>query len=411
MAANVPAQRGRGERVGHGSCILAFQDCWDSDRSRASQAFKQKEGHHGCQGPHVGAQARDANRFAACDFTHRSWAAGSARLQTAGMPGAARQANGVLFSRQLAALRQAEPAAGAVASTAPSPPSEVVVQRGDTLTSLVRARWVALGGAREALSAPEAHRWALQVARDNGLSDPDRILVGQHLVVGSPSRPLAQAAAAQARVSLPPSVVRVDVPGPAGNSANPILTQTLNRAVDRGYIARAERGLVSERIEALAGKHGFRPDDFAKAVLMESDGLNPKASNGRCHGIIQFCSGPDRGAASAGYGQRPQEILNLSVLQQLDLVDRYFDDTRLREFRGREGQVRLDDLYLTILTPAARQERSLTAALPIAGPQALDLHVGRERQAPITRSSILAGLNVNARARLGQFMLPELMAR
>ncbi len=338
-------------------------------------------------------------------------AAGSARLQTAGMPGAAHQANGVLFSRQLAALRQAEPAAGAVASTAPSPPAEVVVQRGDTLTSMVRARWVALGGAREALSAPEAHRWALQVARDNGLSDPDRILVGQNLVVGSPSRPLAQAAAAQARVTLPPSVVRVDVPGPAGNSANPILTQTLNRAVDRGYIARAERGLVSERIEALAGKHGFRPDDFAKAVLMESDGLNPKASNGRCHGIIQFCSGPDRGAASAGYGQRPQEILNLSVLQQLDLVDRYFDDTRLREFRGREGQVRLDDLYLTILTPAARQERSLTAALPIAGPQALDLHVGRERQAPITRSSILAGLNVNARARLGQFMLPELMAR
>ncbi len=338
-------------------------------------------------------------------------AAGGARLQTSGMPGAARQANGVLFSRQLAALRQAEPASGAVASTAPSPPAEVVVQRGDTLTSLVRARWVALGGAREALSAPEAHRWALQVARDNGLTDPDRIQVGQNVVVGSPARPPAPAAVATARVPLPPPVVRVDVPGPAGNSANPILTQTLNRAVDRGYIARAERGLVGERIEALAGKHGFKPDDFAKAVLMESDGLNPKASNGRCHGIIQFCSGPDRGAASAGYGQRPQEILNLSVLQQLDLVDRYFDDTRLREFRGREGQVRLDDLYLTILTPAARQERSLTAALPIAGPQALDLHVGRERQAPITRSSILAGLNVNAKARLGQFMLPELMAR
>ncbi|MFN5701748.1 MAG: LysM peptidoglycan-binding domain-containing protein, partial [Betaproteobacteria bacterium] len=112
-------------------------------------------------------------------------AAGGARLQTSGMPGAARQANGVLFSRQLAALRQAEPASGAVASTAPSPPAEVVVQRGDTLTSLVRARWVALGGAREALSAPEAHRWALQVARDNGLTDPDRIQVGQNVVVGS----------------------------------------------------------------------------------------------------------------------------------------------------------------------------------------------------------------------------------
>jgi hypothetical protein len=304
-----------------------------------------------------------------------------------------------------------------------------------------------MGGAREALTAHEAHRWALQVARDNVLADPDRIQVGQGLMLGSPmaagaaamnksaTTPMATtpgtprpAAAAMPPAkpavtpaptaiskpmtsSMPASIVRVDAAGQASGLLNPMLTQTLDRAVELGYIPTADRGTVSQRIEALAGKHGFKPDDFAKAVLMESDGLNPKASNGRCHGIIQFCSGPDRGAASAGYGQRPQEILKLSVLQQLDLVDRYFDDTKLRDFRGRDGQVRLDDLYLTILTPAARQERSLTAALPIAGPQALDLHVRRERQSPITRSSILAGLNVNAKARLGQFVVADLMAR
>jgi len=331
------------------------------------------------------------------------------------------------FSRQLAVLRRDDQAPG---GPVPAPSvAEVTAKRGDTLTSLVRARWAALGGAREAMTAQEAHRWALQVARDNGLANPDRIQVGQSLVVGLPAasataltttKPTVavvnRTSVAPAPKSLPPapvahSIVRVDAAGPAGSGPSPLLAQTLTRAVDLGYIPENDRTLVSGRIEALAGKHGFRPDDFAKAVLMESDGLNPRASNGRCHGIIQFCSGPDRGAASAGYGQQPQEILNLTVLQQLDLVDRYFDDTKLREFRGRDGQVRLDDLYLTILTPAARQERSLTAALPIAGPQALDLHVRRERQAPITRSSILAGLNVNAKARLGQFMVSHLMAR
>lgn len=30
--------------------------------------------------------------------------------------------------------------------------------------------------------------------------------------------------------------------------------------------------------------------------MMESDELNPRASNGRCHGIIQFCEGPARRA-------------------------------------------------------------------------------------------------------------------
>jgi len=299
-------------------------------------------------------------------------------------------------------------------------PRVVTVQRGDTLTSLVRAQWAANraahraahgsehGGTRETLGAAEAHRWAMQVARENGLSDPDRIRVGQTLVVGAP--PVSRSAPAAAAVTAVAPIVRVD-PSSARTVDHGVLNQTLDRAVDLGYIPAPERGAVRERIAELAGKHGFKPDDFAKAVLMESDGLNPRASNGRCYGIIQFCSGPDRGAASAGYAHRPQDILGLSVLQQLDLVDRYFDDTKLREFRGRDGRIRLDDLYLTILTPAARQERNPTAPLPIAGPQALDLHVRRERHAPITRSSILAGLHVNAKARLGQFVVAEMSAR
>lgn len=313
---------------------------------------------------------------------------------------------GVAFNRQLTDLRQGVPLRLAGAGTEPALGAggvEVTVRKGDTLTSLVRDQWVARGGARDALTAHVAHRWALQVARQNGLSNPDLIVAGQSLVVGPPTT--------TREANVPRPIVRVDAPADGRSLGNPLLKQTLDRAVGLGYIPQRDRHSVGERIETLASKHGFLPDDFAKTVLMESDGLNPRASNGNCHGIIQFCSGPDRGAASAGYGQRPREILNLSVLQQLDLVDRYFDDTRLKDFRGRDGRVRLDDLYLTILTPAARQERQPNAPLPIAGAQALDLHVRRERDGPITRSSILAGLNVNARSRLGQFMVADVMAR
>ena len=122
---------------------------------------------------------------------------------------------------------------------------------------------------------------------------------------------------------------------------------------------------------------------------MESDGMNPKATNNRCHGIIQFCDGPDRGAASAGFGSNPKAILGHSVLEQLDMVSKYFDETGLRS----GGPTSLDDLYLTVLTPAARQEKRPDAPLPIAGPQARALHVGGDTQAPITRNSILAGLH------------------
>ena len=72
--------------------------------------------------------------------------------------------------------------------------------------------------------------------------------------------------------------------------------KTLERAAVKGYIPTEEVAAVKEKIQLMADSFKFSPDDFAKVVLMESDGFNPKASNGRCHGIIQFCDGDDRGA-------------------------------------------------------------------------------------------------------------------
>ena len=180
-------------------------------------------------------------------------------------------------------------------------------------------------------------------------------------------------------------------------SGNVVLEKTIDRAIEKGFIPAQDKQAVMNKIVQLSQEHRFAPDDFARLTLMESDGMNPKATNNRCHGIIQFCDGPDRGAASAGFGANPKAILGHSVLQQLDMVGKYFEDTGLKNF----GPVGLDDLYLTVLTPAARNETRPNAALNIPGQQAAYLHVNRDMRAPITRNSILAGLHQNANERLG----------
>ena len=180
-------------------------------------------------------------------------------------------------------------------------------------------------------------------------------------------------------------------------SAYPILQKTLDRAVDKGFIPPQEKQAVHDRILSLARQFKFAPDDFAKVTLMESDGMNPKSTNNRCHGIIQFCDGPDRGAASAGFATNPKAILGQSVLQQLDLVAKYFDQTGLKN----AGPTHLDDLYLTVLTPAAKSETRADVGLNIAGPQAAHLHVNKDNRAPITRDSLIRGLHQNALDKLG----------
>jgi hypothetical protein len=180
-------------------------------------------------------------------------------------------------------------------------------------------------------------------------------------------------------------------------SAYPILQKTLDRAVDKGFIPPQDKQAVHDKILNLARQFKFAPDDFAKVTLMESDGMNPKSTNNRCHGIIQFCDGPDRGAASAGFATNPKAILGQSVLKQLDMVGKYFDQTGLKN----AGPTHLDDLYLTVLTPSAKSETRADAALNIAGPQAAHLHVNKDNRAPITRDSIIKGLHQNALDKLG----------
>lgn len=265
----------------------------------------------------------------------------------------------------------------------------VTVKSGDTLMGMARRH---LGEAVGQFSNSQILTMVRTVARENGIDDANRIMPGQAINMA----PMTTMAALQLRQT-EAARVHLNLNGP--QIQTPMLDRTLNRAVAKGYMPSSDVAAVRDKIIALGKRHQFSPDDFAQMTLMESDGLNPRASNGSCHGIIQFCAGGTRGAASAGYAKNPKEIMNLSVLDQLDLVDRYFNDTRLKDF----GPAALDDLYLTVLTPAARAETRADAPLNIAGRQAAHLYEGRDAGGIITRNSIIAGLKHNARERLGNF--------
>jgi hypothetical protein len=189
--------------------------------------------------------------------------------------------------------------------------------------------------------------------------------------------------------------------GKALAGPHPVLEQTLDRAVARGFIPANERGDVYDKIVELSARYRFKPDDFARLTLIESDGMNPRASNERCHGIIQFCDCNDRGAATAGFAANPRAILGFSVYQQLHLVDRYFSEVGIKP--GGTGQAGLDELYLAVLMPAARNTTDPQAPLGIPGTQASVLHPGRDRSVPITRQSILDGLQQHASDRLSGY--------
>lgn len=309
-------------------------------------------------------------------------AAAGASPAPAVAPGAGAGAGGRAFAAMVDAARgRLVSREAAPAPAAPPTSTAVRVAAGDTLSHLVRDHLERLG--RPATGGAQLASLVRQVADANGIADPDRIQVGMRLELGVLGQPVRAMAA---------------LPGAAAG-AHPVLDQTLQRAVDKGFLPEADRLRARERVLQMARTFGFEPDDFARVALMESDGLNPKASNGRCHGIIQFCEGPARGAASVGLEGRAAAILDRGVLEQLELVDQYFRDVGLQRLGPR---VSLADLYLTVLTPAARAVRGASEPLGIPGVQARALHEAGDRSRPITRTSLTDGLLRHASLRLDE---------
>ena len=285
---------------------------------------------------------------------------------------------------------------------------KILVQNGDTLSGLTRQALAHNDGAKSSgLDFRSLMSMIHNVAERNEIRDPNLIFPGQVIdFTGLATRGMGQPPAAAAVLGAQKSAandVAAVVLGERTGSQYRLMERTLDRAVAKGYIPQTEVGEVRRRILDMSRAHRFNPDDFARVVLMESDGLNPKASNGNCHGVIQFCDGPDRGAASAGFGKNPEKILDLSVLEQMDLVDRYFKDTGLAQYKPAS----LDNLYLTVLYPAGRSERQMDRPLGVPGIQAAALHVGGSQTNPITRASLRKGLIENASARLNGFALSQ----
>jgi len=300
----------------------------------------------------------------------------------------------------------------------PATPSVRSIKPGDTLTGIVREQ-AQISGVK--LTPSEEFRWTQALAADNGIQNANAIFPGQKIQLqnmlsqwqAGQTQPQGMAQnsssaintkTAKTNEAIPTIVVTAARPTTSLHKANyinavahPVLSKTLDRAVARGFIPKVEQQDVYNKVLQVANKHKFSPDDFARLTLMESDGMNPQATNTRCHGIIQFCDGPARGAAEVGFGNSPKSILGLSVYQQLHLVDTYFDRVGLKK----EGSVPLDELYLAVLQPAARSEKRPEEPLGIPGKQAKYLYEGRDPQAPMTRVSITQGLLQNAADRLG----------
>ena len=302
----------------------------------------------------------------------------------------------------------------------PATPSVRSIKPGDTLTGIVREQ-AQISGVK--LTPSEEFRWTQALAADNGIQNANAIFPGQKiqlqnmlsqwqagqtqpqgLAQNSTSASASNTTVAKTNEAIPTIVVTaarptnsLHKPNYINAVAHPVLSKTLDRAVARGFIPKVEQQDVYNKVLQVANKHKFSPDDFARLTLMESDGMNPQATNTRCHGIIQFCDGPARGAAEVGFGNSPKSILGLSVYQQLHLVDTYFDKVGLKK----EGSVPLDELYLAVLQPAARSEKRPEEPLGIPGKQAKYLYEGRDPQAPMTRVSITQGLLQNAADRLG----------
>ena len=289
----------------------------------------------------------------------------------------------------------------AAQADAQRPSDKYIVRQGDTMFSIAR-RALELHGLDSGNNA--ATRMAVQLAKINHVTNPDLIRPGQTISLAGIKGTLSQqemnarnldmlrrsdSIGLRNQASAPPLAT-------ASKPANPLLEKMLDRAVSLQYVDASQKDAVRKKIIEMGDEYKFKPDDLATVMLMESDGMNPQASNGRCYGVIQFCEGSNKGAASVGYADNPKAILKLGVLDQLELVKKYFDETGLKKM----SPATLDDLYLTVLKPASRKERDPNAKLEIPGNQAALLYPSGDRSQPITRASLLAGLQLNARGKL-----------
>jgi hypothetical protein len=178
------------------------------------------------------------------------------------------------------------------------------IKPGDTLTGIVREQ-AQISGVK--LTPSEEFRWTQALAADNGIQNANTIFPGQKIQLqnmlsqwqagqtqpqgmaqNSTSASASNTTVAKTNEAIPTIVVTaarptnsLHKPNYINAVAHPVLSKTLDRAVARGFIPKVEQQDVYNKVLQVANKHKFSPDDFARLTLMESDGMNPQATNTR----------------------------------------------------------------------------------------------------------------------------------
>lgn len=184
-----------------------------------------------------------------------------------------------------------------------------------------------------------------------------------------------------------------------------VLDRTLDRAVSKGWVPVGDVQAIKNKIEQMGSKYGFLADDFATVTHIESYGMNPRAWNGdsrRCAGVIQFC--PDAGGDGVtkrigGRSYNTRSILDMSLLEQLNLVDAYFNEV-IRP--NKRNNIDLGNLYFYVLYPFGIGAKYST----FPDDQPINNLVGQQastfyRNGVMTKASVVDGVKRQAEINLG----------
>jgi hypothetical protein len=127
-----------------------------------------------------------------------------------------------------------------------------------------------------------------------------------------------------------------------------------------GGSALAQDPAFAQKVDDVASSLGVDPDDLVRVMQKES-GLNPQATNPKTNavGLIQFMPN-----TCSRLGTTTEDIRNMSALEQMDYVEKYF-----APFKGRLNDY--EDLYMACFFPAlvgkaddtVIQSRNLSAEL------------------------------------------------
>ena len=154
------------------------------------------------------------------------------------------------------------------------------------------------------------------------------------------------------------------------------------------HIPPSDRQAFINGLNAISDELGVCRDWLYIIMVTETgeDGtINPSSYNGNCGGLIQFC----RGSGARLVGKTPEQIRNMSALQQLPLV---------REYLKKTGVVKGGDLpttYLSILYPAYKNSaKNKALRMP---PQARFLY----QNGVMSKQTIENGLLGKAKVQLG----------